>query len=145
MGERDIRLGAEQVERHLLALERLPWGALIFDLLSAVDVRLVELGLLDLADRLSLVEERLAERAEDCDQTPIDGLGEPGGTGRLLAACPEARGELADLLASLVPALGSPAPGELAGRPLVGLDPRPPAADAGGAPLPPRARTSSLN
>ncbi len=91
MGEREARASAAQVEMHLAAIGRLPWGPLVFDLLSAVDLRLVESGLVDIADRLAFVEEALAERAEDAAQPPLDALAEPGGTGRLLAAgCAEA-------------------------------------------------------
>jgi len=118
MGEREPRVAPERIELHLRSLERLPWAPLFFDLTAALDARLIEAGRSDLADGLALLEERLAEVAA----TQGAGLTDPGGVGRVLAAEPDVRLDLARLLGAVLAALGDPEPADLAGRPLIGAD-----------------------
>ena len=107
-----------EVEAHLEALCRLPYGSLFFDRTAALDFRLVEKEALELADALALLEEKLAAAAETVGAPAR----EPKGIGRLLDADPETRAALADLLERILPVLDHPSPADLAGRVPVAVD-----------------------
>ena len=119
------------IEKHLAALECLPYGPLLFDRTSALDFRLVELGETALADELALLEEKLAEAADGAG----DAIREPRGLGRLLKAQPELRQALGEVLGRILPVLGEPEPEDLAGRVPVAVDLHLAPREAAGLPL----------
>ena len=106
------------IDAHVEALARLPYGPLFFDRTAALDLRLVEIEAIALADELALLEENLVVAAKKIGAE----AGEPKGVARMLQAEPDLRVQLKDLLGRILPVLGNPTPGELVGRVPVAVD-----------------------
>ncbi|MFQ5719382.1 MAG: hypothetical protein ACE5IK_07510 [Acidobacteriota bacterium] len=118
MTDRQAAPERKAVQEHIEALSRLPYGALFFDITGALDFRLVEKNATDLADELALLEEGMAAAAERLGAEAA----RPHGIGKILAAEPGIRELLEELIGRILPVLGHPRPGTLAGRVPVAVD-----------------------
>ncbi len=135
MGEKEKAGRGPLAERHIQALSRLPLGPLFYDRTAVMDQKLVERGCTDLADELALLDERLAEAGQG-----VSRAAEPGGVGRVLAAEPDLKNDIANLLGRILPILGDPQPEELVGRVPVGVELHLTPERAAGLPLPGKGR-----
>ena len=65
MGERAETAPGDLVQRHLRALSRFPFASLFFDRTAQIDLKLVEMGLPEMANELAMLEERMVAAAEE--------------------------------------------------------------------------------